>query len=60
MRINGGNTGDSFARALLVGIIAANLALAPLPAAAQQQSDSSNPAGPRSLRLPLLRSPCRE
>ncbi len=52
MRINGENTGDSFARALLVGIIAANLALAPLPAAARQQSEQQQSGRPTVVAAP--------
>ncbi len=57
MRINGGNTGDSFARALLAGIIAANLALVPLPAAAQQQSEQQQSEQQQSGKPTVVAAP---
>ena len=49
---NGKNSGPNkakrscgpFAQAVLVGVIAANLALAPLPASGQQQPDQQQPS----------------
>jgi len=57
MRNNGSNTGELFARALLVGIIAANLAIAPLPASAQQQSGQGQAAQQQSGRPTVVAAP---
>ncbi len=49
------NTGESFARALLVGVTAANLILAPLPVAAQQQSGKPTVVAAPTAPLPTHR-----
>jgi VWFA-related protein len=46
------NNRDLFARAVLVGFIAANLALAPLPASAQQQSGQEQSGKPTVVAAP--------
>jgi len=51
-----GNTGDALARALLVGFIAANLTLAPLPAGAQQESGKPTVVAAPAVPPPTQRS----
>ncbi|MGC2330952.1 MAG: VWA domain-containing protein [Candidatus Acidiferrales bacterium] len=51
------NTGKSFARALLIGFVAANLVLAPLPAPAQQQSAQQQSGRPTVVAAPTAPLP---